>query len=85
MVLVGAPILFMELSLGCALGTDNYLTAVSIAAASKLLGIFISFLISSFYLKDWVLQRFAHNIYLRALRGIAKKRPAKALTLLAIV
>ncbi|KAL4465924.1 hypothetical protein ABPG74_004161 [Tetrahymena malaccensis] len=83
MVLIGAPILFFELSLGCIL--NKYIFAVSIAAFSKLLGIFISYQITQKLLMSYILRKFGNNLYLKLLRKMSKNQPAKAVGMLAII
>ncbi|EAR87377.2 transmembrane protein, putative (macronuclear) [Tetrahymena thermophila SB210] len=83
MVLIGAPILFFELSLGCIL--NKYIFAVLIAAFSKLLGIFISYQITQKLLMNYILRKFGNNLYLKLLRKMSKNQPAKAVGMLAII
>lgn len=65
MVVIGAPILIMELSLGCAL--NSYFVAVSIASSAKLFGIAVSYVLSLKLFARWISVKFRDNLYLRTL------------------
>lgn len=83
MVIVGAPILFFELALGCIL--NSYFIAVTIVSSSKLFGILVSYHISTRFFKLYILQKFRDNIYLKAIHFMSKRQPAKAMSILAII